>query len=58
MIMRWEEAKRYARKKCFYRKLLHQYGYSYISTIGYKVDVLIDMLKNIDHKNKKQLTLF
>jgi hypothetical protein len=56
--MRWEEAKRYARKKCFYRKLLHQYGYTYISTIGYKVDVLIDMLKNIDHKNKKQLTLF
>jgi hypothetical protein len=47
MMLRWEEAKRYARRKSFYRKLLHQYGYSYISTIGIKVDELIVILKNI-----------
>lgn len=54
--MTWEEAKRYARRKSFYRKLLHQYGYSYISTIGIKVPDLIVMLKKINENS--QLNLF
>lgn len=45
--MRWEDAKRYARKKSFYRKLLHQYGMPYLETIKIKVPELINLLKQI-----------
>lgn len=56
-MTRWDEIKRHARRKGFYRKLLHGYGFPYISTIGIHIDELIRMLKEINPDNN-QLKLF
>ena len=55
-MSRWDEIKRHARRKCFYRRLLHGYGFPYITTIGIHVDELIRMLKEIN-TNDNQLKL-
>lgn len=55
-MSRWDEIKRHARRKCFYRRLLHGYGFPYITTIGIHIDELIRMLKEIN-TNDNQLKL-
>lgn len=43
-MSRWDEIKRHARRKCFYRRLLHGYGFPYITTIGIHVENIYHQL--------------